>query len=73
MADELPPLPDAKDEFWKDAHVETHTLEKPVSHDHTFTHKSATEVLCHCGIGFILSAGMILKDNHIYYKNTLVV
>jgi len=53
MTDELPPLPSNKDEFWKDAHVETHKMEKPAPHDHAFKHRSSTEVTCDCGVGFV--------------------
>lgn len=70
-------IPDLYNQPWPED-ADNRTLEtKQVSCDrenHKFVYqKRANEAKCDCGIGYVLSGGMDLKNGHIYWKDDLVI
>ena len=72
----LPELPPSRDAFWGEAEVyfpEKAPRESRVC-EHYFSHRTSQEVLCKaCGVGYYLSEGMVVRDGHICFEETLVI
>lgn len=66
-------LPESSDEFWQEADKHSKKVEHTLC-DHSFVHKSATNVECEkCHIGFVLAKDWNIKNKKLYYNDTFVV
>ena len=69
------PLPDHQDDFWpEDAQNYTFKTKKMSCDKHTFEMVKGNDVKCSiCGVGYYLSPGMIFKDSHVYFGESIVI
>lgn len=66
-------LPPSKDKYWKDAEVEVIQPSEAKKCGHYFIHRTSIEVVCKCGVGYVLTPEMKVIDGHIYIEGKLVI
>jgi hypothetical protein len=65
---------DAQEEIKKAQEGELHHIAPSTKCSHSFVQRAGTEALCRkCNVGYVLSPGMTVENEHIYYLDELVV
>lgn len=74
MAQQLDALPGSGDEYWEHADVNKIILPDSPGCKHSFVRTKGNEAECiKCKIGYYLSPGFEVKQEHIYQHDTLVI
>ena len=67
-------LPTNDDEFWKGADVKVHTPRRVTCNEHVFVQVGSMQTECKlCGVGYNLTPGMYVENEHVWHNGTLVV